>query len=83
MTRTRKHPGTMTARQFAKASERLYVTPATLDRAWHVLVEGKTVREVAESDGVTKSLVYHAVYTVRPLSNVKLSKSRRRSLLSG
>ena len=57
MTRTRKHPGTMTARQFAKAVERLNVTPATLDRAWRVLVEGKTAREVAESDGVTKSLI--------------------------
>jgi len=61
----------MTARQFAKAVERLNVTPATLDRAWRVLVEGKTAREVAESDGVTKSLIYHAIYTVQPLSNVR------------
>ncbi len=78
MTRAREYPGTLTARQFAKAAERLNVTPATLASARRVLVDGKTVQEVAESDGVTIDMIYHGIYAIRPLANAKLGHWPRR-----
>ena len=66
MTRIRKHPGTMTARQFAKAAKQANVTAVKLARARRVLVDGETVREVADSDGVTTHVVYGEIYVIRP-----------------
>ena len=59
-----QYPGSMTARQFAKAAERVRVSPMKLSRARRVLVDGETVRDVADSDGVRVHVVYQAVRDV-------------------
>ena len=78
MPRYSKYPSSMTARQFAKAAKQTNVAPAALDRARRVLVDGKTVREVAESDGVTIAMTYPAIYAIRPLANANLGYWPRR-----
>ncbi len=64
MAPTPKYPGTMTARQFNKAVSQVKVSPTKLERARRVLVDGETVQEVADADGVTIHVVYLAIREV-------------------
>ena len=59
-----QYPGTMTARQFAKAAERVNVSALHLSRARRVLVGGETVQAVADSAGVRVDAVYRALRQV-------------------
>ena len=68
------YPGSMTAREFEKAVKQVSVSPTKLDRARRVLVDGKTVQEVADSDGVTKSRVYIAVREVTARHKTKVGR---------
>jgi len=71
MTHASLYPGSMTAREFEKAVKQVRVSPTKLDRARRVLVDGKTVREVADSDGVTLHPVYRAVREVTARQKTK------------
>ena len=64
MPRYSKYPGSMTARQFAKAAKQASASPTTLTRARRVLVDGKSARDVASSDGVTVYAVYKVIYKI-------------------
>ena len=57
-----KLPGSMTARQFAKAAMKVSMPPPRLAHARRVLVDGETVRDVADSEGVTIAVIYGAIH---------------------
>ena len=56
-----KYPGTMTAREFARAVKRAKATELMVSRARRILVDGQTVKAVADAEGVGTHAVYRAV----------------------
>jgi len=58
------YSGSMTARQFNEAVKQVHVTDTQRSRARRVLVDGKSVREVAQADRVTVHVIYRAVRSV-------------------
>ncbi len=68
------YPGLMTAREFNRAAKEVRLSPTKLDRARRVLVDGKTVQEAADSDGVTKGRVYIAVGEVSARHKTKVGR---------
>ncbi len=54
----------MTARQFNEAVKQVHVTDTQRSRARRVLVDGKSVREVAQANRVTVHVIYRVVRSV-------------------
>ena len=67
-----QYSGTMTAQQFSEAAKRANATALKLARARRVLVDGETVREVADSAGVQTDVIYRALRQVSAVHKAKL-----------